>query len=554
MSPPRIKPTSAELERFRAHLARDPESPSKLVWRERPRSFFKRESDWASWTAKWAWKPAGTLQDGAWRIAIDRANGRKFKVQDVYNALAAMGDETLRPDAIAVDEGSGGTLADILESARRDLGMTLGDLTVLSGWNDPYRVATPGRMRDAEWFAEHWTGSDARHLRGFHYTLIGNATKPDGAPYTGANKDGRWLKGASAAARWLGLVPFDALDDRRASDPAIYRAERTETALSAGVGATFDAEPPLIEVTEGDTGEINIYPALSGMEAEQPYILAIFGEKSSLASEALPVAPECAADVYLETGEQSITHAYHLAERAAADGRPLALFCITDCDPSGHQMTISIARKMQALRDLQFPTLDVDVIHVGLTPDQMREFGLPSSPLSDNEKRAGRWTELMGVEQTEVDSLLALHPGALAQMLRDAIEPYFDPTLDERVSAAGPAWRGEAGAAINEAIGGDPDLAARLAEIEARAEDIRQKIEALDAETSRTPSKPSEPTPRAMTSGARPPPSTSTWRRLRARSISTRRTCQKRTFPTVRPTGRIWCFRRRGTGSRRRGG
>ena len=396
-----------------------------------------------------------------------------------------MGDETLRPDATAVDEGSGGTLADILEIARRDLGMTLGDLTVLSGWNDPYRVATPGRMRDAEWFAEHWTGSDARHLRGFHYTLIGNATKPDGAPYTGANKDWRWLKSASAAARWLELVPFDALDDRRASDPAIYRAERTETALSAGVGATFDAEPPLIEVAEGDTGEINIYPALSGMEAEQPYILAIFGEKSSLASEALPVAREFAADVYLETGEQSITHAYHLAERAAADGRPLALFCITDCDPSGHQMTISIARKMQALRDLQFPKLDVDVIHVGLTPDQVREFGLPSSPLSDNEKRAGRWTELMGVEQTEVDSLLALHPGALAQMLRDAIEPYFDPTLDERVSLVGRAWRRVASAAINEAIGGDPDLAARLAEIEARAEDIRQKIETLDAETSR---------------------------------------------------------------------
>jgi hypothetical protein len=347
---------------------------------------------------------------------------------------------------------------------------------------DPYRLATPRRRREGEWFAELWSASDDRHLRGFHYKLIGQATKPDGSPYTGAHDDWLWLKDAASAARWLGLVPFEDFDDRRAGEPVIHRAERDGTELSAGVGADFDAQAPQIEVTEGETSEISLYPTLAGMAAEQPYILAIFGEKSSLAEELRPVAVETGADMYLETGEQSITHVHHIAARAVADGRPLIVLTVTDCDPSGYQMPVSIARKLQALRDLEFPPLDVDLIHVGLTPDQVRSFELPSSPLSEKDKRKARWIERMGVEQTEVDSLLALHPGALARMARDALSPYFDPGLAERVDSAREQWRAEAVDVIGENIANVPDLADRLAGIEARASDISARIEALEDE------------------------------------------------------------------------
>ena len=158
------------------------------------------------------------------------------------------------------------------------------------------------------------------------------------------------------------------------------------------------------------------------------------------------------------------------------------MLTVTDCDPSGYQMSVSIARKLQALRDLEFPTLDFDVIHVGLTPDQVRRFELPSSPLSENDKRKARWIERMGVEQTEVDSLLALHPGALAQMVRDALAPYYDPTLVRRASGAESLWRAEAHRAIQDKIANDPRLSARREEIEARASDASARIEALTAE------------------------------------------------------------------------
>ena len=437
----------------------------------------------SSWTVQCAWKPAGTCNDGSWRVTISGANGRKFRAQDIVAALEALGEDTLRSDADALAEGTGGTLADILEDARRGSGAPLGDLTVLSAVRDPYRLATPRRRREGEWFAEQWSASDARHLRGFHYKLIGSAIKPDGSAYTGAHDDWLWLKDAASAARWLGLVPFEDFDDRRNSEPVTHRAERDGTELSAGVGANFDAEPPQIEVTEGEAGEISIYPTLAGMTAEQPYILAVFGEKSSLDDELRPVAVELGADLYLETGEQSITHAHHIAARAVDDGRPLIVLTVTDCDPSGYQMPVSIARKLQALRDLEFPALDVDVIHVGLTPDQVQSFALPSSPLSDKDKRKARWIERMGVEQTELDSLLALHPGALARLVRDALAPYFDPGLGERVDSARGQWRDEAvgviNAALEEARSKDDS---ELAEIEARATDVSARIEALEDE------------------------------------------------------------------------
>ena len=45
---------------------------------------------------------------------------------------------------------------------------------------------------------------------------------------------------------------------------------------------------------------------------------------------------------------------------------------ICDCDPSGRQMPVSIGRKLQALRDLEFPDLDFEVIPVALTVDQVK--------------------------------------------------------------------------------------------------------------------------------------------------------------------------------------
>ena len=75
-----------------------------------------------------------------------------------------------------------------------------------------------------------------------------------------------------------------------------------------------------------------------------------------------------------------------IARHAASDGRPIVIFYFSDADPSGWQMPISVARKLQALRDQRFPDLDVQVQPVALTPAQVKEYGLPSTPLKESER------------------------------------------------------------------------------------------------------------------------------------------------------------------------
>jgi len=133
-----------------------------------------------------------------------------------------------------------------------------------------------------------------------------------------------------------------------------------------------------------------------------------------------------------------------MAKRASGDGRPAVVFYFSDFDPSGHQMPISVARKLQALRDLHYPDLRVKLYPVALTLDQIRALGLPSSPLKETEKRASRWREAHGHDQTEIDAIVELHPDALREAVFDAIKPYYDATLDDRVHAAEMKWQGRA--------------------------------------------------------------------------------------------------------------
>ena len=72
------------------------------------------------------------------------------------------------------------------------------------------------------------------------------------------------------------------------------------------------------------------------------------------------------------TGETSDTRIAELAERIADDGRPAVILYFSDHDPSGWQMPISVSRKLQALRDLFYPGLDLQVRRAALTAVQAK--------------------------------------------------------------------------------------------------------------------------------------------------------------------------------------
>jgi hypothetical protein len=369
-------------------------------------------------------------------------------------------------------------LRDILEAACDDYDADMNDLTVLSIQIDPYRLDTEAKHRNGKWLAEQlakFYGPDQRvHWRGLHYAIVqdGKIRKPNGELFRNNDSDWNWLcDDAGKAARWLGYIPFERISDQRNAPPIIHRKARVVPQAFISIG--LDIEIP-------DVDDIEPRAYADGFVARQPYHFVIFGEKASLEDAVLPIAEEFEADLYLPTGEISDTLVYQIAKDANDDGRPLVLFTLADCDPSGHQMPVSIGRKLQAFRDGFFPRLRFELVPVALTPEQVRAENLPSTPMKDTEKGASRWKEEFGIEQTEIDALTTpARRHILQRILRLALIPYVDRTLAARVAEAENRWDTEAAAAVEEQI--DADHIERIRnEAETRLEELREQIDEIN--------------------------------------------------------------------------
>jgi hypothetical protein len=143
-------------------------------------------------------------------------------------------------------------------------------------------------------------------------------------------------------------------------------------------------------------------------------------------------------------------------------------------------MPVSIARKLQAFSDLFFPTLAFEVVRIALTPEQVAEEDLPSTPLKATEKRASRWREAFGIDQTEIDALTTPSKRSVLQrILRQALKPYIDSTLTRRVADAKAEWDSAAQEAVAEQI--DADHLARIREeASARLGELREEIDRIN--------------------------------------------------------------------------
>ena len=370
-------------------------------------------------------------------------------------------------------------LRDIIEAAKIETGLGLGNLTALSPQNDPYRLDTPANHLVGQWFADQMERLNLLHrqlhLRGIHYALLGSTAMPNREPYINTGECWDWLQTeASKAARWLGYVPFYSITDARNAAPVIRIREPIEPEPVIRV-------MPDIIMPSVDDLDPTIY--LRGFRGEQAYRLAFYGEKTSLEPILSPMADRYGADLFLPTGEISDTQMYAMAKAGDEDGRRLIVFVVADFDPAGNQMAVSIGRKLQALRDLHFPSLRFSLYPVALTADQVREFGLPSTPLKATEKRADRWREEHdGLEQTEVDALATLRPEILRRIINQAVEPFYDRTLEQRVFQAKGQWIDEAADALADQMNSETMLMIR-ARAELQIENIRRQIEEIEEAT-----------------------------------------------------------------------
>jgi hypothetical protein len=348
-----------------------------------------------------------------------------------------------------------GPLRTEIEDACALYDLSLGELTVLSDKYDPYRMDTPKRHAIGQWFKEmvdRFVKEGRRiHLRGLHYQISNSASapiRPDGRAYLNNDECWNWLlDDASKPARWLDYVPFWRISDERNERPSDWALEDYSSEAEGSVSVGNDIMLPPFKAPA----------AMPGLppQPKQPNRIVLIAEKSSTRDELAAVARDVEGELLLPTGEISDTMLYELCQRADEDDpdRPVKVFYFTDFDPAGNQMAVSASRKLQALATLLFPHLNIQVYCVALTLEQVIAYNLPSTPLKAGETRADKWKARYGREQTELDALIALHPGELRRIASDAVEPFWDATLRERSQEAATEWARQAQAQLEESEG-----------------------------------------------------------------------------------------------------
>lgn len=364
-------------------------------------------------------------------------------------------------------------------------GLGLAELTVLSPQNDPFRLDTPTNHKNGLWFRERMeecgllARAGAIHNRGIHYAIVslGNAVRPDGKPYINDADCWAFLENASNVARWLKYVPWSRIVDARNADPIIrVRGDETdEWSVDLSAETFMPNGDDLIPTVKGDW-----------KPARQCFRLALYGEKTSLGNVLEPIAEQYGADLYLPSGEISNTLLAQMAATGADDGREMVVAVFADCDPAGYQMAVSIGHKLRALKESLYPnSLSFRVIAPALTVEQVKELGLPHTPLKPTELRAAGWVERYGIEQTEIDALATLRPDVLTAIARDALDPFFDHTLARRHRHAEREWHRMAQARLAEHFNGELDDAWQAAdearaELEARVKVLRDLADGFD--------------------------------------------------------------------------
>jgi hypothetical protein len=300
-------------------------------------------------------------------------------------------------------------------------GMKVSDLLAMAEKNDPFYVGRPAEVEAARWFADLWerSGLTNGHLRGLHYWAV-SQREPVRMPrevtckrkdtderfktsiYT--NFDGCWcyLADASKHARYLGLVNFADFEDHKNPDPLIFADYFWWDWDEPGCGIDL---PPLAEPKIRTYG---FHPVNA-----QPYHCEVWCEKTGANSELSPVCERYHANLVPFLGQVSITSVLVGLMERLRDSRdkPVRVFYVSDLDPAGVSMPVAMARKIEWYIRTHAPEHDIRVRSLALTPEQVRHYDLP------------QWFE---DGRTELDALTALHPGALGQIVGDALEWYYD--------------------------------------------------------------------------------------------------------------------------------
>jgi len=314
----------------------------------------------------------------------------------------------------------------------RETGQRVTDLIPLAPQNDPFYTGTPGDWALAEWFAQLWQafGYTTRvHIRRVHYQIVSQkpaVVMPNGLPYENTETCWNILNLASKAARYLQLVDPEAFVDRRNPEALVYAAHRRAEPEVWATSRLWGSQLRL-----PDFPDVPGY-RVSGYEPSQAFHLELWCEKSTMNDVLEPLCQHYGMNLQTGLGELSITATLALVHRLQEGGRPARIFYVSDFDPAGQSIPVSVSRKVEYFVRTLGLHVDVRVFPVILTLEQVQYYQLPRTPIKDTERRRGGFEDRYGEGAVELDALEALYPGELQNVLSQCIEYYYDTTLAER--------------------------------------------------------------------------------------------------------------------------
>lgn len=214
-------------------------------------------------------------------------------------------------------------------------------------------------------------------------------------------------------ARYAGLVDWDAIEDR---------------GRTPNTPAEWSTPASLIE------SALRAYrlPRWEG----QDYYVELWVEKQALAGVLEPLAFEHHVTLMVNKGYSSASAMKESAERIKGeiglddDGnseRQAVILYLGDHDPSGEDMVRDIRERLK-----EFGLLDIDVLKIGLTMAQVRQYNPPPNPAKVTDPRAKAYRAKFGDQSWEVD---ALPPNVLARLIRTAFRSRIDAEKMDAIKA-----------------------------------------------------------------------------------------------------------------------
>ena len=143
------------------------------------------------------------------------------------------------------------------------------------------------------------------------------------------------------------------------------------------------------------------------------YYCEVWTESRSIAGVIQDDCEELAVSLYPAGGFASISLAHQAAEfiNDEYDGRDVVIFYIGDYDPAGVLIDVALERELREHLD---PNINLSFERLGITPEQVAEYDLPTKPRKQTDRRALHIKETVEAE--------AMPARIMRELLRDEIE------------------------------------------------------------------------------------------------------------------------------------